>query len=129
METHCNSFGALGRLGQSVQNNGLSFMESVWWVFHFLFEKGLVYQGHKVVPYSPRISTVLSNFEANQNYQDVQDLAVTIKFKLVDEDAYVLAWTTTPWTLTSNLALAVGTEIEYSKVKHLESGEVYYLCD
>ena len=93
--------------------------------FHSLFEKGLVYQGHKVVPYSPRISTVLSNFEANQNYQDVQDPAVTIKFKLLDEDAHVLAWTTTPWTLTSNLALAVGEDIDYAKVKHLETGDTF----
>ena len=104
-------------------------MESVWWVFHSLFEKGLVYQGHKVVPYSPRISTVLSNFEANQNYQDVQDPAVTIKFKLLDEDAHVLAWTTTPWTLTSNLALAVGEDIDYAKVKHLETGDTLYLAE
>ncbi|MCX6130662.1 MAG: class I tRNA ligase family protein, partial [Proteobacteria bacterium] len=72
------------------------FMESVWWVFKTLYDRGLVYQGHKVVPYSPRITAVLSNFEANQNYQDVQDPAVTVKFKLRDEKAYILAWTTTP---------------------------------
>lgn len=104
------------------------FMESVWWVFRTLYDKGLIYQGHKVVPYSPRLNAVLSNFEANQNYQDVQDPAITVKFKLKDEDAYVLAWTTTPWTLISNLALAVGPELEYVKVRATESGEVYYLA-
>src|SRR5690606_31694573 len=95
----------------------LNFMESVWWVFSELHKKGFVYSDFKVVPYSPRITAVLSNFEANQNYKDVQDPAVTIKFKLVDEDAYVLAWTTTPWTLISNLALAAGPEIPYLKIK------------
>lgn len=104
-----------------------SFMESVWWVFKSLYEKGLVYQGYKVVPYSPRITAVLSNFEANQNYQDVQDPAITVKFELEDEGAFILAWTTTPWTLISNLALAVGPDIEYVKVKDLE-GSIYYLA-
>ncbi len=104
------------------------FMESVWWVFKTLYEKGLVYQGHKVVPYSPRLNAVLSNFEANQNYQDVQDPAITVKFKLKDEDAYVLAWTTTPWTLISNLALAIGPDLTYVKVKAKENGDIYYLA-
>ncbi|RZA13313.1 MAG: isoleucine--tRNA ligase, partial [Proteobacteria bacterium] len=106
----------------------LNFMESVWSVFKSLYDKNLVYQSHKVVPYSPRITAVLSNFEANQNYQDVQDPAITVKFKLSDEDAYVLAWTTTPWTLISNLALCIGPEIEYVKVKSTENGEIYYLA-
>lgn len=105
----------------------LSFMESVWWVFHSLYSRGLVYQDYKVVPYSPRITAVLSNFEANQNYQDVQDPAITVKFKLADEDAYFLAWTTTPWTLISNLALAVGPDISYVKVRAAEDGNIYYL--
>ena len=106
----------------------LSFMESVWSVFKSLYDKDLVYQSHKVVPYSPRITAVLSNFEANQNYQDVQDPAITVKFKLSDENAFVLAWTTTPWTLISNLALAIGPEIAYVKVKAVENGEIYYLA-
>lgn len=104
----------------------VEFMESVWWVFKSLFERGLVYQGYKVVPYSPRITAVLSNFEANQNYQEVQDPAITVRFKLKDEAAYLLAWTTTPWTLTANLALAVGPELTYLKVRHGASGEIYY---
>lgn len=106
-----------------------NFMESVWWVFSQLHEKGLVYRDFKVVPYSPRITAVLSNFEANQNYKEVQDPAVTVKMKLVDEDAFLLAWTTTPWTLISNLALCVGPEIQYVKIKDQESGEVYYVAE
>lgn len=105
-----------------------TFMESVWWVLSELNRKGLFYKDHKIVPYSPRLSAVLSNFEANQNYKDVQDPAITVKFKLKDENAFVLAWTTTPWTLISNLALAVGPDIEYSKIKHTETGETYYLA-
>ncbi len=96
------------------------FMESVWWVFKQLWEKDLVYQGTRVVPFSTALGTVLSNFEAGQNYQDVQDPAVTVLFKLKDEDSYVAAWTTTPWTLPSNLALCAGAEIDYVLV---EDGE------
>lgn len=106
-----------------------SFMESVWWVLSELWRKDLVYKDFKVVPYSPRISAVLSNFEANQNYKDVQDPAITVKFKLKDENAYVLAWTTTPWTLISNVALCVGPKITYAKIKDLETGEIYYLAE
>lgn len=106
-----------------------SFMESVWWVFNELYNQGLVYRGYKVVPYSPRITAVLSNFEANQNYKDVQDPAITVKFKVKDEDAYFLAWTTTPWTLVSNLALNVGPDITYVKIREVESGEIYYLAE
>lgn len=90
------------------------FMESIWWVFKQLWDKDLVYQGHMVMPFSWKLSTPLSNFEANMNYQDVQDPAVTAKFKVLDrENTYILAWTTTPWTLPSNLALAVGEGLEY----------------
>ena len=105
------------------------FMESVWWVLGELHSKGLLYKDFKVVPYSPRITAVLSNFEANQNYKEVQDPAVTVKFKLTDEDAYVLAWTTTPWTLVSNLALCVGPEIDYVKIKDQASGESWYVAE
>ena len=91
----------------------LSFMESVWWVFKQLWEKNLVYQGTRVVPFSTALGTVLSNFEAGQNYQDVQDPAVTVLFKLENEEKYIAAWTTTPWTLPSNLGLCVGADIDY----------------
>lgn len=94
------------------------FMQSVWWVFQQLFQKGLIYEGYKVVPYSVGISTSLSNFEANSNYKMVQDPALTVMFPLVNQaNTFVMAWTTTPWTLPSNLALAVGKDIDYVKVK------------
>ncbi|MCH1551747.1 MAG: class I tRNA ligase family protein, partial [Pseudomonadales bacterium] len=91
------------------------FMESVWWVFKQLWDKGLIYQGVKVMPISTALGTPLSNFEATSNYLDVQDPAVTVLLKLEDEDAYLAIWTTTPWTLPSNLAVCVGESIEYVK--------------
>lgn len=107
----------------------VSFMQSVWWVFQELFKKGLIYEGYKVVPYSVGISTPLSNFEANLNYKMVQDPALTVKFKVANQaDTYLLAWTTTPWTLPSNLALAVGLEIDYVKVKEKSSGHTLILA-
>jgi len=105
-----------------------SFMESVWWVMKQLWEKDLVYQGVKVVPFSTALGTVLSNFEAGSNYQDVQDPAITVLFKLKDEDAYMSAWTTTPWTLPSNLGLCVNEKITYVKVKDAEFGKDIYLA-
>jgi isoleucyl-tRNA synthetase len=96
----------------------VEFMESIWWVFKTLWDKGLIYEGHKSMHICPRCETTLSNFEVNQNYQDVEDLSVIAKFKLLDEEnTYVLAWTTTPWTLPGNVALAVGTNLVYVKVK------------
>lgn len=93
------------------------YMESVWWVFKQLWDKGRVYQGEKVVAYSTELETVLSNFEASSNYKNVQDPAVTVLFKLENENAYLAAWTTTPWTLPSNLALCVNPDINYVKIK------------
>jgi len=93
------------------------YMESVWWAFAELYKKDLAYEGHKVMPYCPRCATPLSNFEVGQGYKDKRDKAVTIKFELDSEPGtFVLAWTTTPWTLPGNLALSVGPKIEYSKV-------------
>lgn len=106
----------------------LPFMESVWWAFGQLWEKGLVYEGFKVMPFSMKLGTPLSNFEANLNYQDVDDPSLVVAFEVVGEkDTYFLAWTTTPWTLPSNLALMVGPEIDYVKVKH--GDKFYYLAD
>ncbi len=103
------------------------FMQTVWWVFQQLWNKNLIYEDYKVVPYSTGLSTALSNFEANLNYRDVQDPAVTVRFKVNEQpNTYILAWTTTPWTLPSNLALAVGTDIEYVKVEH--EGAYYILA-
>lgn len=96
------------------------FMESVWWVISELWRKDYIYQGTKVVPFSTALGTVLSNFEASSNYQDVQDPAVTILFKVKDQDFHIAAWTTTPWTLPSNLALCMGAEIEYVKVRDID---------
>ncbi len=106
------------------------YMESIWWVFKTLYDKGLIYEGFNILPYSPLLASPLSNMEVNLGgYKDVTDPAVTVRFKVDgEENAYFLAWTTTPWTLPSNLALAVGPEIDYVKVQDDESGEFYYLA-
>ena len=104
------------------------YMESVWWVFKQLWDKGLIYQGVKVVPVSTALGTPLANFEATSNYQDVQDPAITVLLKLADEDAHLAIWTTTPWTVPSNLAVCVGDEIEYSLIVDEESGKQIYLA-
>lgn len=103
------------------------FMESVWWVFKTLWEKGLIYEGRKVVPYSWRVATPLSNFEANLNYKDVQDPSVTVRFQVIDESTFFLAWTTTPWTLPSNLALCVGPDLDYVQLLETSTQTTYYL--
>ena len=104
------------------------FMEAVWWVFKKLYEKDLVYEGYKVVPYCPRCSTALSNFEVAQGYKDKSDKAITVKFKIKWENKYILAWTTTPWTLAANLALAVGKDIEYVEILDKTNNETYILA-
>lgn len=107
-----------------------SFMESVWWVFKQLSDKGLVYRGFRVMPYSTALNTPLSNFEAQQNYKDVQDPAVVVTFPLRDDpETSLLAWTTTPWTLPSNVALAVNPEFEYVKIHDEASGKHYILLE
>lgn len=106
-----------------------SFMESVWWVFKQVWDKGLIYEGNKIVPFSTELETGLSNFEATQNYQDVQDPAVTVLFKIEgSDDEYLSAWTTTPWTLPSNLALIVNEEIDYVLVHEKKSDKKFYLA-
>ncbi|MEC7251686.1 MAG: isoleucine--tRNA ligase [Pseudomonadota bacterium] len=104
------------------------YMESVWWVFKQLWDKGLIYQGVKVVPVSTALGTPLANFEATSNYQDVQDPAITVLLKLVEEDTHLAIWTTTPWTVPSNLAVCVGDDIEYSLVVDEESGKQIYFA-
>lgn len=104
------------------------FMESVWWVFKECWDKGLIYKGNKIVPYSPALETGLSNFEATSNYQDVQDPAVTILFKLRDEEGYLSAWTTTPWTLPSNLGLIVNENIEYLFVHEKSQDKKFWIA-
>ena len=94
------------------------YIESVWWALKQMWEKGLLYEGHKVMPYCPRCGTALSSHEVAQGYKDVKDLTCVAKFKVVGkENTYILAWTTTPWTLPSNLALCVNKSYEYVEVK------------
>ena len=111
------------------------FMESVWWVFKQLWEQGRVYRSHRIMPYSWKLSTPLSNFEAGSNYKDVQDPTVTVRAKAVKDsiaidclrqqssDVYLLIWTTTPWTLPANLAICAGPDIDYVAVRDLTDGE------
>ena len=103
------------------------YMETIWWVVKQLWDRQLLYEGYYILPYCPRCSTVLSNHELSLGgYENVNDPALTVKFKLRDEkDTYILAWTTTPWTLPSNLALAVGEDIEYVKIR--DGNEQYIL--
>ncbi len=101
------------------------YIESVWWSLKQAWDKKLLYKGHKVVPYCPRCGTVLSAHEIAQGYKTVEEPSIFVKFKLKDEDAYFLAWTTTPWTLISNVALAVHPDKTYVKIRH--NGEVLIL--
>ena len=94
-----------------------SYIESEWWALKQIWDKGLLYKGFKVVPYCPRCGTPLSSHEVAQGYKDVKERSAIVRFKKKDEDVYFLAWTTTPWTLTSNVALCVNPDEEYSKVK------------
>lgn len=99
-----------------------SFTESVWWGFKELQNKGLVYESFKVMHVSPLLETTLSNFEVNQAYKDITDISTTVKFELVGEkNTFILSWTTTPWTLPANVALAVGENVTYVKIKHEEN--------
>lgn len=104
-------------------------MESVWWVFKQLFMKGLVYQGVKVMPYSTACTTALSNFESGQNYKDVQDPMVFVSMPLIDSDAALIVWTTTPWTLPSNMACCVNPDHHYVKVKEIATGSIYIVME
>ncbi|XP_056323782.1 isoleucine--tRNA ligase, cytoplasmic [Danio aesculapii] len=106
------------------------FMETVWWVFKQLYDSGLVYRGVKVMPFSTACNTPLSNFEANQNYKDVQDPSVIVNFPLLEDPSVsLIAWTTTPWTLPSNLALCVNPELIYVRVKDNTSQKIYIMME
>ena len=106
-----------------------NYIESVWWALKQMWDKGLLYEGHKVMPYCPRCGTALSSHEVAQGYKDVKDLTATVKFKVKGEDnKYILAWTTTPWTLPSNLALAVNKSYTYAEVKVKDNDEVYIVA-
>ena len=104
-----------------------NFIESEWWALKQIWDKGLLYKGFKVVPYCPRCGTPLSSHEVAQGYKDVKERSAIARFKVKGEDAYILAWTTTPWTLPSNLALCVNPNEDYVKVK-TGDGYTYYLA-
>lgn len=120
----------------------VDFMESVWWVFKQLWNKDRIYRAHRIMPYSWKLTTPLSNFEANSNYKDVQDPAITIRFKIKNnahgldneddegctENVYALAWTTTPWTLPANLALCAGPALDYVLLRDHSDNNVYLLA-
>ncbi len=115
---------------QTYRTMDLSFMESVWWVFKQLYEKGLVYEGYRVMPYSWKLGTPLSNFEAGENYKETDDPSVVVTFPLLDEEnVSLLAWTTTPWTLISNLAVVAGPDIDYVLVQDPHSHQRYILAE
>ncbi len=103
------------------------YIESVWWILKEFWKKGLIYQGHKIVPYCPRCETSLSSHEVSQGYKDVKDPSIFVKFQREDADEKFLVWTTTPWTLISNMALAVGAEHTYARVRH--NDETYVLAE
>jgi len=126
----------VGRFGRWIdfQNDyktmDCKFMESVWWAFKEIYNKGLVYRGSRIMPFSTACNTVLSNFEAGSNYKDAKDPALYVTFPLVDDpETNMIAWTTTPWTLPSNLALAVNPEFVYLKIKDEEKGKIYIIAE
>ena len=140
-ETTMNRLGRWVDMENGYKTMDKDYMESVWWVFSELFKKGLIYRGFKVMPYSMACSTPLSNFESNQNYKDVLDYSIFVKFEVIKDQhflnrfghkygnealpTYLLVWTTTPWTLPSNLALAINENFEYSFV---QGPDGYYLA-
>ncbi len=104
------------------------YMESEWWALRSIWDKGLLYKGFKIVPYCPRCGTPLSSAEVAQGYKDIKERSAIARFKVKEEDAYILAWTTTPWTLPSNVALCVNPEETYVKVKAAD-GYTYYMAE
>ena len=113
-----------------------AYIESLWWIIKQIWEQDLLYQDYKVLPYCPRCGTAISSHEVAQGYKDVKDNSIYIKFKLKpgqkiggfisDDNTYILSWTTTPWTLPANVALAAGKDIEYLIIK--EQGETHIVC-
>ncbi len=129
-KTVVNRMGRWVDFEQSYRTMDLPFMESVWWVFSRLFDQGLVYEGYKVMPFSAKLGTPLSNFEASENYKDVDDPSLTVSFQLAgEENCSLLIWTTTPWTLVSNLAIMAGPEMDYVKISDVVTGACYILAE
>ncbi|MFO7915635.1 MAG: isoleucine--tRNA ligase [Candidatus Krumholzibacteriales bacterium] len=103
------------------------YIESVWWILKQFWDQGYLYEGHKIVPYCPRCGTSLSSHEVSQGYREVADPSIYFKLKIAGEEGYFLVWTTTPWTLISNVALAVGPEYDYVKIRH--EGDILVLAE
>ncbi len=122
--------------GREYRTMDPDYMETIWWVFKQLWDRGLIYQGYYILPYDPVLTTPLSNFEVNLGgYQEVDDPAITVRFRVTDSrgrfplsegPTWILAWTTTPWTLPSNLGLALGPDIEYVRIR--DGGDYYILA-
>ncbi len=114
-----------------------TFMETIWWVFKQLWDQGRIYKSHRIMPYSWKLTTPLSNFEAGSNYQEVQDPAITVRLRVTggagvpagEQGVYLLVWTTTPWTLPGNLAVCAGPEISYAAVRERATGTVYIVAE
>ncbi len=123
-----NRLGRWADMENPYKTMDLPFMESVWWVFKQLWDKGLIYEGHRIMHICTRCETTLSQSEVAEGYKDIKDLSVIAKFELEDEPGtYVLAWTTTPWTLIGNVALAIGQDIDYVKIGYNnEKGSTEY---
>jgi isoleucyl-tRNA synthetase len=118
-KTVINRLGRWADMENSYKTMDLPFMESVWWVFKELYNKGLIYEGHRIMHICTRCETTLSQMEVAEGYKDIKDLSATVKFELVDEPGtFILAWTTTPWTLIGNVALAINPDVIYCKVQN-----------
>jgi len=129
-ETIIGRFGRWIDFKNDYKTMDCNYMESVWWAFKQIFDKDLVYRGAKIMPFSTKCNTALSNFEAGSNYKDVKDPALFITFPLVDDpNVSLVAWTTTPWTLPSNLACAVNEEFTYVKLMDVEKEKVYIIAE
>ena len=130
-----NSIGRWANFDNVYKTMDTSFMESVWWAFKELYSRKLIYRGYKITPYSYALQSPLSNFEANQNYKDVDCHSIYIRFKILDKDVnfeypcnniYIVAWTTTPWTLPANIALCVNPDLDYSYIL-TDKDDIYIL--
>ncbi len=126
-ETIVNRMGRWVDFDDQYRTMDAPYMESIWWVFKQIWMKNLIYRGFRVQPYCPRCSTPLSNFEVNEGYKDIDGVAITVSFPVAgEENTRFLVWTTTPWTLPSNVALAVGPDIRYVKIR--DNGNTYILA-
>lgn len=125
-----NRFGRWIDFDNDYKTMDCTFMESVWWTFSQIYKKGLVYKGSKIMPFSTACNTVLSNFEAGSNFKEVTDPAIVVTFPLEeDPNVNLIAWTTTPWTLPSNLAVAVNPEFIYVKFLDEDKQKIYIAAE